>query len=339
MNFRLMRIAILAGVALALAAPGAQADAVPGKLLAQGRVDEAIQVLQKQISSGSEVAQSYNMLCRAYYSVEQWDAAIAACQKAVRMEPSNSSYHLWLGRVYGGKADHVSFLTAATLAGNVRNEFETAVRLDPKSVDARSDLADFYLQAPGIVGGGKDKAAAQAREMEKLEPAQAYMVDGRIAEKNKSMAEAEADFRKAIQVTGGGSGPWLALANFYRRNGRYPEMEDAVVRATDPRLNRPDMLMEAAQVLISAGRNFPGAAQLLRRYIDSEATVADAPVFKAHYLLGAVLEKQGDRAGASEQYRQALALARDYAEAQSALNRVQKRSKGSAVAVDRRPEP
>lgn len=322
MKFKLTIVALL--LATFVAVPGVRADGPPGKLLAEGRIDEAIVALQGRINNGAEVAESYNMLCRAYYLLEKWDPGIAACQKAVQLEPGNSSYHLWLGRVYGGKADHSSFMTAASLAGNVRKEFETAVKLDPKSVEARADLADYYIEAPGIMGGGKDKAAAQAVEMSKIEPAQGLLVNARIAEKNKDLRSAETGIRNAIDVSGGMPGPWLALANFYRRSRRYPEMEEAVIRATDPKFARPDVLMEAAQVLITAGRNFPGATELLQRYIHSQATVEDAPVFKAHYLLGLVLEKEGNKAGAAEQYRTALGLAKGYAVAQNALNHVQR---------------
>lgn len=324
MNSKLTVLA-LAMVAL-VTVTGVCADAPPGKLLAEGRIDEAIVALNGRINSGAQVAESYNMLCRAYYLLDKWDSGIAACQKAVQLEPSNSSYHLWLGRVYGGKADHSNFMTAASVAGNVRKEFETAVRLDPKSVEARADLADFYIEAPAIMGGGKDKAAAQAVEMGKVEPAQGLLVNAKIAEKNKDLRSAEAEFRKAIDVSGGMPGTWLALANFYRRSRRYAEMEDAVNRATDPKITRPDVLMEAAQVLITANRNFPGATEMLQQYIHSQATVEDAPVFKAHYLLGLVLEKEGNKDRAAEEYRAALGLARDYAVAQSALSRVQRGS-------------
>jgi hypothetical protein len=61
-----------------------------------------------------------------------------------------------------------SFIIAARLAGKVRNEFEATVRLNPKSVDARADLADFCLEAPGIVGSAKDKAEGPAQEIAKF---------------------------------------------------------------------------------------------------------------------------------------------------------------------------
>ena len=55
-----------------------------------------------------------------------------------------------------------AFLKAAGLAKKVRTEFERAVEFAPNNWEARTDLAEFYLEAPGIVGGGKDKARAQA---------------------------------------------------------------------------------------------------------------------------------------------------------------------------------
>jgi hypothetical protein len=75
-----------------------------------------------------------------------------------------------------------SFIIAARLAGKVRNEFEATVRLNPKSVDARADLADFYLEAPGIVGSERKGGRAGARDRQVLDPAtQSHRVQARIA--------------------------------------------------------------------------------------------------------------------------------------------------------------
>jgi len=57
-------------------------------------------------------------------------------------------------------------------------------------------------------------------------------------------------------------------------------------------------------------------------YINGPDKTEDAPAFQAHYLLGQILEKQGNKPGAAEEYRAALALAPAYEQAQSALKRV-----------------
>ena len=79
--------------------------------------------------------------------------------------------------------------------------------------------------------------------------------------------------------------------------------------------------MEAAATLITAGRDFPVAIQLLRRYLNG-STVEEAPAFQAHYLLGTVLEKQGEKQAAAQEYRTALTLAKGFSRAQEALDRL-----------------
>jgi len=61
---------------------------------------------------------------------------------------------------------------------------------------------------------------------------------------------------------------------------------------------------------------------LLRQYLASSSTVEEAPTFKAHYLLGTILEKQGDKRAAAQEYSAALTLAKNFSRAQEALNRV-----------------
>ena len=192
-RFSLFCIAIFAASAAI-----AGADETAPAHLASGRVDEAIAALHGQINSSPNDAVAQNLLCRAYFSLGQWDRGISACEKAVALAPENGQYHLWLGRIYGEKADKASFLTAAGLAGKVRTEFETAVKLTPNNVDARSDLAEFYLEAPGIVGGGRDKAMQQISPLAQLDPARAHWVSARVAEKKKDLATAEAEYRAAI---------------------------------------------------------------------------------------------------------------------------------------------
>jgi tetratricopeptide (TPR) repeat protein len=296
------------------------ADTAVG-LLAAGRIDDAISTLQQKISGSPNDADSYNLLCRAYFALGNWDPGVSACEKAVALAPNNSEYHLWLGRIYGEKADASSFLTAAGLAKKVRTEFETAVKLSPDSVSARTDLAEFYLEAPGIVGGGRDKAEAQAQTLSTMDAAKAHWVIARIAEKKKDMAAAEREYRAAIEASKGSAESWLDLALFFRHANRMDDMEDAIKHASTAPMKQPVVLVDSAETLIRAQRNLPLAVQLLRRYLSSN-TVEDAPAFKAHYLLGTALEKQGDKAGAANEYRTALSLARNFSLAQEALNRV-----------------
>jgi tetratricopeptide (TPR) repeat protein len=297
------------------------AEPSPDQLLAEGRADAAIANLQSKLNGASSDAASYNLLCRAYLMASNWDAGITACQKAVSLEPGNSQYHLWLGRIYGGKADRVNFISAASLAGKVRTEFETAVRLDPKNMEAHSDLAEFYLEAPGIVGGGKDKAENEAQQMSAADPAGACLLRAKLAEKRDDFTEAEKQYRAAIQTSGGKAGTWLSLAQFYQRRGQYAQVDDAIQHVISADRNN-HVLLSTADFLIHNKRSLPEAAKLLRTYL-AHGTVEEAPAYKAHYLLGTLLEKDGDKAAAIEEYRTALTLVSSYSAAQTALNRLE----------------
>ena len=303
-------------------AGSAAAEMAAQSLLSEGRVDVAIADLREHLRAQPNDAQAYHLLCRAHYSLQQWDKAIAAAQKAVALEPDNSDYHLWLGRAYGEKAEHSSWLTAISLARKVRSEFETAVQLNSRNVAAQSDLAEFYMEAPAFLGGGKDKARAQAQRLSTLDPGAAHWVTASLAERDHNWDLADEEYRAAIHASGNQAQYWLSLASFYRRRGRLDDMEDAVNRASTAEVNKSEVWVDAAEILFRAGRNFPGAIQFLRRYLDSNNTSADAPAFQAHYLLGSILERQGEKQAAADEYRASLALARDFSLAKQALVRV-----------------
>jgi len=319
----LLALLLLLLLPLALSVPMFAAADPPKDLLTAGRVDDAIQALQQQINHTATDAESYNLLCRAYFMIDDWDHGIAACERAVNLDPKNSLYHLWLGRIYGEKADKAGFLSAAGLAKKVRSEFERAVQLDPNAWQARTDLAEFYLEAPGIVGGGKDKARAQADAIAALNPAIAHWVTGRIAEKNKDNAAAEREYRAAIDASQGGAHAWLNLALFYRHTNRIDEMEQALRTMESRPLDRPESLMDGGSIVLRSGHDYALGVRLVRQYLSS-ATVEEGPAFKAHYVLGQLLEKQGDSQAAAEQYRAALALAHNFTRAQEALKRVER---------------
>jgi len=104
-------------------------------------------------------------LGRTLFEQQQYEHAVEWFEKAALLDSANSSYHLWLGRAYGYSAQRASILWQFSLARKVKIHFEKAVDLDPDNIDARADLAEYYLKAPRILGGGKERAEAQAHEI------------------------------------------------------------------------------------------------------------------------------------------------------------------------------
>lgn len=289
------------------------------ELLNAGRVDDAVHAAEQRVAHSPKDAEAHNLICRAYFQIEQWDAGIDSCERAAGLDPHSSLYALWLGRIYGEKAGHSAFLTALSFAKKARASFERAVELDPGSVEARTDLGEFYAEAPGLIGGGKDKARKQADALMSLNPARGHWVLARIAEKDRDPALAEHEYRAAIQAHPGVRA-WLDLANFFKYAQRYDEMEAALHNMESAPVDHPESIMHGGNLLLRAERDYPFAIRLLRQYLT--APVEEGPASEAHRLLGLIYEKQGNRRAAADEFRAALALAHSYTRAQEDLKRI-----------------
>jgi len=314
LNCRFVAVFVLFFV---LVSAGLAAPAV-SDLLSSGHMNEAVTAL-----SSHEDAQSLNLLSRAYFAMERWDDAVRYGERAVNLDPSNASYHLWLGREYGRKAGDSKALGAAVNAKRAKREFERAVQLDPSNVQARLDLAQYYTEAPGFMGGGVDKAGEQAAETAKYDQGTAHLILARIAVKEKQYAEAEAQFRAAIKQGTDRADMWLQLAAFYREQNRRDDMQAAIASAVAQPGRRAESYFDAAQELLLAGRDYASALEYLRRYLASGQLVESAPSFRAHYLVGQLREKMGQRSAAASEYQASLRLASGFEPAQSALDRLQ----------------
>jgi len=235
--------------------------------------------------------------------------------------PNNSNYWMWLGRAYGEKADNSNFLSAYGWAKKARSAFERAASADPRNVPALTDLAEFYAAAPSIVGGGTDKARQTATQLATLDAAKSHWVYAKIAEHDDDWATAERELKEAARLSGNGS-YWLNLAFDYSKQKRWDDMDAAVQQALTSKTRPVEAYYNAATDYLRVKRNLPQAADMLRKYIATNPENDEAPLFQAHYALGQVLEKQGDKAGAAAEYRNALALASNYEPASEALKRV-----------------
>jgi tetratricopeptide (TPR) repeat protein len=287
--------------------------------LQAGEADKALALLASMTApglAGDDAAPQYhNLVCRVRFTLGQWDAGVNECGQAVRLDPQSSEYHMWLGRALGEKAANASFLNAFSLAKQTRAEFEESVRLNPRNSEALADLGDFYSQAPGVVGGGTEKAQQIASQLEKVDAARSHHLRGEIAEQQKDYDSAERELKLAIAASPHPALEWTALASFYSRRKRYAEMDSAIQSARSAALrdkNASVALYDAAGILIEAKREPELAATLLEDYLASTSKTEGAPAFIAHFRLARLKARLGDVAGADRERSAALSLAREF---------------------------
>jgi tetratricopeptide (TPR) repeat protein len=163
-----------------------------------GEAEKALALLQALPQPAAASAEAHNLHCRVLFILEQFESANRECERSVALDDKNSNYHLWYGRTLGEVADRANFVSAYSLAKRARAEFEQAVELNPRSAEALADLGEFYSSAPGVVGGGADKAAKVALQLDSVDPARAHELRAAIAPDDKDLNAAKREFSQAI---------------------------------------------------------------------------------------------------------------------------------------------
>ncbi|MCX6621403.1 MAG: tetratricopeptide repeat protein, partial [Acidobacteria bacterium] len=200
---------------------------------------------------------------RSYYQMGDFKKSSELFLKAVAAEPSNSNYYLWLGRAFGRRAETSSFLTAASYATKARENFERAVALNPKSQEALMDLFEYYLQAPGFLGGGFEKARGISQKLNQLDPAEYSYAQARLAERRREFGQAEQQLRRAVDLAPRQAGRVADLAKFLANQGRFEEADRAWQQAERIAPDSPKVMFERASTYVSTKRNLQQARELL----------------------------------------------------------------------------
>lgn len=292
--------------------PGAE------RYLLQGRADDAAASLKASLVTEPANASAHLLLCRVFLSEELAAPAVSECQAALTNGLArDSAAQDWTGRALGLQASRAGMISGMKLAFQVRDAFEAAVNLDPNSEAACVDLGEYYTTAPSIVGGGNEKALALASRIERTLPQTAHRIRAMAAERDKDYATAEREFQAEV-AAGHHPGAIVDLAAFYHRRHEIDRTVSTANTsiAADREVN--SAVVEAALILDDVHQT-EAAEQAMRSYLAHGGKTDAAPAFRVHTLLGKMLAKAGDKAGARAEFQQALALASQYAPAQKGL--------------------
>lgn len=277
---RLAAIGVLAGLPL-WAASSAELERA-AKLYHYTDYDASLKILQALPQKDAAV---YALIGRNYYMQGEYKKATDNLEKALAAQPEDSDYALWLGRAYGRRAETSSMFTALGSASKARQNFEKAVRLNPRNMEALSDLFEYYLDAPGFAGGGLDKAAKVAGQMGAVDEVEGHWALARLAEKKKEFGTAEEHLQRAAQMAPQQVGKLLDLARLLARQGRYQESEQKFHAAEKIAPNSPRVIYARADTYIQQGRNLDLARKLLKQYLEAQLTPDDPPRADAEKLL------------------------------------------------------
>lgn len=266
--------------AMASASPAVVSQA--SALYQRTQYEDSLHVLAKDPTPDAD---GYLLSGKNYFMLGDYKRAIEFFEKAQVLAPSNSDYELWLARAWGRRAESSGWWMAPVLASKARQHFEKSVALDPHNREAKNDLFDFYLNAPGFLGGGIEKAEAIARSIAQERPPESEFEQAQIAERRKEYDAAEAHLRRAMELAPDQPGRIVDLARFVAKRGRLNESDQLFEQARKLAPGLPRVAFAEARVDIENHRNLEQARGLLEQYLHSSLTPDDPPRQEAEKLL------------------------------------------------------
>ncbi|HET9768907.1 MAG TPA: tetratricopeptide repeat protein [Thermoanaerobaculia bacterium] len=318
-------LAVLLLVTLASAASAAPATGplAPGiQAFEARRFEEARKFFAPYAAAHPQDADAAYYLGRTLAALRQTDDAIAWLEKAAKLAPRRSDVQLWLARAYGTAAQQASLLRKGGLAKNAHEAWLKAVELDPGNLDARSDLITFYLVAPGFMGGSVEKAREQAGEIAKRDAVRGAIARANIALDQKDPAAAERIVQEALAKHPGEPQLRNSLGLFYQSQKRWDAAFDVyeAMLAADP--DAWNALYQIGRTAALSGKRLDRGAAALQRYLGHTPDSESPPLANAHYRLGMIFEKQGNKAGARAEYQAAIKLDPKLDDARDALKKL-----------------
>jgi tetratricopeptide (TPR) repeat protein len=261
---------------------------------------------------------------RKQLGLDDLDAAVDAAEKSLEALPGDARAWFWSGRAYGLQAMRASLLSKPKWAGRSRDAYEKAVALDPELIEARYDLLQYYLFAPGFLGGGRDKADAQAAELARRD-----LVWGKLAESSLAMADkkpevAEAALRDAVTKVPDSARARQALAGMLQRQARWDEVRQLWRERLSQNAEDPTARYQLGRAAALTGAQLEDGLSQLDAFVAAGVIPEGLSAGAAHWRRGQVLEKLGRRDDAITALKLAVSDSTTRKQAQPDLDRVVK---------------
>jgi tetratricopeptide (TPR) repeat protein len=252
-------------------------------------------------------APAWIALARVRIEAGQAEAAIAAAEKATQLAPADAQAFRWLGNAYGQRIGQVGMFGKLSLAPKLRAAFERAVQLDGDLLEARFALVDFYMMAPGAIGGDAGKAQAQATQIARRDPAQGELAQASIALHEDRDADAIRHYAAALAAKPADPKVRLAVAAGYQHAERWDDAF-AVLRPWVAEPSAPAAAWyQLGRAAALSGRHLDEGAAALEKFLALPHAAEDPEPKNALFRLGQVHARAGRKPQARAAFDRALA--------------------------------
>ncbi|MCZ6765716.1 MAG: tetratricopeptide repeat protein [bacterium] len=292
------------------------------RLFEEGDHNEAWKYLKTVADEEPETAEAQFSLGRIDFAKKDWDAAVARFERTVELDPTVSTYHLWLGIASVEKLQTVNMLQKMGWAGKAKESFIAAVDADPNDVESRSALTDFYLEAPSIAGGSKEKAMEQIEAIMALDPKAGHERMARYYVQEEDREAALSEYAKLTELDPTDPLAHYLVGSMYRDAEEWDETFAAYEAALKLDPHYMPALYQLGRTGVFSGQNLNRCIECMELYLTMEVP-EDSPTWAdARWRLGMLYEKKGDGAKARTEFETALRMNPDHEQAKKSLDKM-----------------
>ena len=326
------------------------------QLFNDGNFSEAKTFFSNYIKSNKKNPEANFYLGRIYFSESEYEKATDYIEKAAKYDDTNSKYYMWLGHAFGRRTQQASKIRQPFLAKDSKNNYEKAIELDPNNIEARESAMEFYLQAPRFLGGGRDKAEEQANMISTIDEVAGFRAWGRVftyfdeddqAYNNYSTAIeihpeemefyfmlfnyhfAEQDFESATEIAkkqlnynDTTAVIYLNLGNALQRINKFDEAIIAYNNALNLEPEFYNVWYQFGRLAAVSGEYTDLGEEYLIKFLSLDNTIDKTTLAWGHFRLGTIYENKKALEAAKDQYKSALKVDENHAEAKAALSRL-----------------
>ena len=236
------------------------------------------------------------------------ETTIRRAEACIKLTPLAAECHYALGTVLGVHAMTQGMVKMASSVGTVKAALQESLRLAPQWYPARSAVVEFYLQAPGLIGGSTAKATEAARTAAK--PEQARALEARVALEDDRFDAALAGLYGVQAGTDSALADdvqqWTAQAGF----GLLGKGEAAKAKPVFERLLREQPTQAVGAYGLARTLMELGATVEATRLFEQAAKLKGATQLPVDYRLGLALQAQGQTEPARAAYARFVAAGR-----------------------------
>ncbi len=284
-----------------------------------GKVDEAVPIIQGIIASDPDVTDAYFALGNIYFQAQRYKDAIQYFEQALGRKPDDSfaainialayeamgkleeAEKFLLGYLEKGFSDPQFFFMLGNL-NYIQKNYDRAIPYFEKCLASNAESGGSYslLGAIYIIKDDLPRAEECLRKAFEINPRlnNLHYFMAELADKRGRVADAEAEYLKQLEISPNHFKAMYNLARIYRQSGDTAKELDLLNKCleADPRF--PLTYFYLARIHLNRGERYQESIDLVKKGIELKPERAELPL--GYFLLADLYNRIGDNALSQE---------------------------------------